>query len=190
MTKCRDSWRQVHCCGLWFCHNPVFFFLFLHPLRHRFGQLVQLKFWVQQRELKWLMLNKWWRWFHSSCVTFSFCQYVCKLMFGVDIPYLNLGIQTDPIKQPIQSNSVVLDTCLIVGLLNLIIISITASLSSKTYNIAPNREDLTLDETWSTLFRSRLWNIGTRTHLGFEYYLPIHKWWWSGEFIKLKLPYL
>ena len=41
----------------------------------------------------------------------------------------------------------VLDTCLIVGLLPLIIIFLTASLSSKTDKI---------DETWSTLFRSRL----------------------------------
>ena len=35
-----------------------------------------------------------------------FCQYVCKLMFGIDIPNLNLGIQIYPIKQPIKSNSV------------------------------------------------------------------------------------
>ena len=32
------------------------------------GQLVKLKFWAQQRELKWLRLNKWRRLFHSSRV--------------------------------------------------------------------------------------------------------------------------
>ena len=31
-------------------------------------QLVKLKFWEQQRKLKWLMLNKWRRLFHLSCV--------------------------------------------------------------------------------------------------------------------------
>ena len=32
----RESWCQVHRRRLRFCYNPVFF-LFLHPLRHRFG---------------------------------------------------------------------------------------------------------------------------------------------------------
>ena len=34
-----------------------------------------------------------------------FCQYVCKLVFGVDILDLNLGIQIDSAK-PIKRNSV------------------------------------------------------------------------------------
>ena len=48
-----------------------------------------------------------------------------------------------------QSNATlwVLDTCLIVGLLPLMIILITASLSSKMYSIATNWEDLTFEET-------------------------------------------
>ena len=104
------------------------------------GQLVKRRFWAQQRELKWLMLKR----CATHLVWNYLCQYVYELMFGVDVPDLNLAIQTNPIKQPVQSNS-----CLIVGLLLFIIILITASLSSKTYNIAPNREDLTLDETWS-----------------------------------------
>ena len=33
-------------------------------------------------------------------------QYVCELVFGVDVPNLNLEIHIHPIKQPIQSNSV------------------------------------------------------------------------------------
>ena len=56
-------------------------------------------------------------------------------MFGVDVPILNLRIQVNPVKQT-RATLWVLDTCLIVGLLPLIIILITASLSSKTYNIA------------------------------------------------------
>ena len=50
----------------------------------------------------------------------------------------------------------VLDTCLIVGLRLLIIILITASLSSKTYNTALEPECVALDGTWSTLVRSGL----------------------------------
>ena len=57
-------------------------------------------------KLKWLMLNKHKRWFHSSRVKFLFGQYVCELVIGVNICYLNLGVQIDSIKQPIKSNSV------------------------------------------------------------------------------------
>ena len=35
-----------------------------------------------------------------------FGQNVCELVFGVHVPYWSLGIQINPIKQPIQSNSV------------------------------------------------------------------------------------
>ena len=38
------------------------------------GQLIKLKFWTQQRELKWLMLDKWRRLFHSSPVTLTLGQ--------------------------------------------------------------------------------------------------------------------
>ena len=31
----------------------------------------------------------------------TYGQYVCELIFGVDVPYLNLWIQINPIKQPI-----------------------------------------------------------------------------------------
>ena len=64
--------------------------------------------------------------FVTSEITFG--QNVCKLMFGVDILDLNFGIQVHSVKQPIQSNSVG-SGCLVVGLLPLIIILITASLS-------------------------------------------------------------
>ena len=35
-----------------------------------------------------------------------FCQYICKLVFGVDILDLNLGVQINSVKQPIKSHSV------------------------------------------------------------------------------------
>ena len=34
-----------------------------------------------------------------------FCQYVCKLVFGVDTLDLNFGVQIDSVKQPIKNNS-------------------------------------------------------------------------------------
>ena len=46
------------------------------------------------------------RLFQSSHVKFAFGQHVCELMFGVDVPNLNLGIQINPVKQPIKSISV------------------------------------------------------------------------------------
>ena len=46
----------------------------------------------------------------------AFGQNVCELMFGVNVGFI-FWVQINRVKQPIQSNSVVLDTCLIVGLL-------------------------------------------------------------------------
>ena len=37
---------------------------------------------------------------------FSLCQYVCELVFGVNVFDLNLGVEIVSIKQPIKSNSV------------------------------------------------------------------------------------
>ena len=76
-----------------------------------------------------------------------FCQCVCKLVFGVDILDMNLGVQIDSLKQPIKSNSVGSGTYLIVGLRPLKIILTTVSLSSKMYSIAPIRENFALTGT-------------------------------------------
>ena len=64
-------------------------------------------------------------------------QNVCELMFDVNVLNLNLGVQK-LIMSNNQSRATLrnLDTCLIVGLLPLMIILITASLSSNTYNKA------------------------------------------------------
>ena len=76
------------------------------------------------------------------------CQDVCKLVFGVDVFDLDLWVQINSIEQPIESNWV-LETCIIVGLLPLIIILITASLSSNTYNKASRLADWTFEGTES-----------------------------------------
>ena len=77
----------------------------------------------------------------------TFGQNVCELMFGINVSNLNFRIKIIPVKQPIQATLWVLDTCLIVGLRPLIIILITASSSSKTYNIALEPECVPLDGT-------------------------------------------
>ena len=64
------------------------------------------------------------------------CRYVCKLVFGADILDLNLRVQTFLSNNQSRATLWVLDTCLIVGILPLMIILITASLSSNTYNKA------------------------------------------------------
>ena len=65
---CRNSWRQVHRCrsdfatilSSSFC-SCTLFAIFLVPL-------IKLEFLAQQVKLKWLMLNRWRRLFHSSRV--------------------------------------------------------------------------------------------------------------------------
>ena len=63
-------------------------------------------------------------------------MYIYELVFGVNIFDLNLGVQIDSDEQTTGATLWVRETCLIVGLLPFIIILITASLSSNTYNKA------------------------------------------------------
>ena len=57
-------------------------------------------------ELKWLMLDKHKKRFHSSRVKFPLVKDVCELVFGVDVFDLEFGVQIDSIEQSIKSNSV------------------------------------------------------------------------------------
>ena len=74
------------------------FFLILNPLRHcgaaYHAEILGTAYGAERRL------------FHSSRVEFLFVQDVCELVFGVNVFDLNLGVQIDPVKQPIQSNSV------------------------------------------------------------------------------------
>ena len=62
---------------------------------------------------------------------FSLGQHVCELVFGVTVFDLDVGVQIDSIEQPIKSNSVGSG-----NIFPLMIILITASLSTNTYNKA------------------------------------------------------
>ena len=102
------------------------------------------------------MLNKWRRLFHSSHVKLPLVKmsasWCLVSRYRIWILESRLILSTNHSKATLW----VLDTCLIVGLRPLIIILITASLSSKTYNIALEPECVPLDGTWSMLVRSRL----------------------------------
>ena len=86
-------------------------------------QLVKLNFWKQQNKLKWLMLNRWGRLFHSSRVKFplvnmsaSWCLVSTYLIWILGSRLIILSNNQS------RATLWVLDTCLIVGLLPLIII--------------------------------------------------------------------
>ena len=77
-------------------------------------------------------INKHGRWFHSSRVKFFFSTYLIWILGS-------------------KFTLRVLETCLNIGTLPVRIILITALLSSKMRNIVPVREELTFEETKSTL---------------------------------------
>ena len=100
-------------------------------------------------QLKLLMLNKHKRWRYSSRVKFPLVNMSASFFLVSMYLILILGSKL------ILSNNQTLDTCLIVGLL-LMIILITASLSSKIFNKVSLREDCMFEEIKSTLSRSSI----------------------------------
>ena len=85
----------------------------------------------------------------------ALCQYVCELVLGVNVFDLDfLGPTWFDRKTQSRATLWALETCLIVGLLPFLIILITASLSSNTYNKASWYEDWTFEGTRSTLFKT------------------------------------
>ena len=57
-------------------------------------------------ELKWLMLKQSQKMIPFITCAISLGQYVCELVFGVNVFDLDLWVQINSIKQPIKSNSV------------------------------------------------------------------------------------
>ena len=101
----------------------------------------------QSVELKRLMLNKDKRWFHSSRVKFPLVR-MSASWFLVSMYLLwILGSKLILLNNQSRATLWVLETCLIVGLLPFIIILITASLSSNTYNKASWCENSTFEGT-------------------------------------------
>ena len=83
-----------------------FAILLLHPFRYRFraagkDEILSAANWAEMADV--LQMEK-----IVPLITceVAVCQYVCKLVFGVDVLDLNLGVQINSFKQPIKSNSV------------------------------------------------------------------------------------
>ena len=82
--------------------QSVFFFLFFNSLHNHFRTTSQAQILsAAKTELKTADVE-----YMKKIVPFVTCeiicgQYVCELMFGVDVPNLNLGIQIFLVRQPI-----------------------------------------------------------------------------------------
>ena len=114
-------------------------------------------------ELNKLMLSNHRRWFNSSRVKCSFVKmsaswFLDSASWFLDSTYLIWIMGSKFILSNNQSRATlwVLETCLKLGLLPLMIILITASLSSKMYNIARLWEEFTFEEPKST-FDNSIW---------------------------------
>ena len=106
-------------------------------------------------------VNKHRKWFHSSRVKFSLVK--MSASWVLEYRYLIWILGSESILSTNQSRATlwVLEACLSVGLLPLMIILIIASLSSKMCNTDPLWEEVTFEETKSTLDNSRcLWETG------------------------------
>ena len=90
-------------------------------------QQVKLKFWAQQRELKWMMLNRWRRFLHSSRVKVPFVnKSEIWCLVSMDLIWIQ-GSKLILSNNQSRATLWVFDTCLIVRLLSSIVILITAS---------------------------------------------------------------
>ena len=103
---CRNSWRQVHPHRLWFCHNSFFTLLFLHPLRHLFGAANQAGILGATSRVEMADVKQMKKIVPFVTCEIAFGQNVCEFMFGINVTDLNFTIKNNPVKQPIQSNSV------------------------------------------------------------------------------------
>ena len=129
--------------------NSFFFLLFLHPLRHSFGAAYQAGILSAANRAEMADVEQLKK--SDPLVACLRVDVWCRMywLWILESRFILSNNQS-------KATQWVLDTCLIVGLRPFNINSITASLSSKTYNIALEPECVPLDETWSTLVRSRL----------------------------------
>ena len=156
---CRNRARKVHSCRSWFCHNLFFFLQFLHPFRHRFGAGYQAGILSAASRAGMAdveQMKKIVGLFHSARVKLPLVKmsasWCLVSMYLIWIFGFKLILSNNQSKATLR----VLATCIIVGLRPFIIILITASLSSKTYNIALEPDCVPFDGTWSILARSVL----------------------------------
>ena len=76
----------------------------MHPFRHRFGAAGQAEILSAAERAEMADVKQMDKIVPLIACEIPFCQYVCKLVFGVDILDLNFEVQI--VKQPYKSNSV------------------------------------------------------------------------------------
>ena len=134
---CRNKIRRlIHQCWSRLGHNFLFF-LILYPLRH-FGAAYQAEILDAASGAEMADIEQMKKIVPLITCEIPFSQHVCELIFGVNVTDLRATLWDR-------------ETCVIVGLRPLIIILTTASLSSKTHNIAPEPECVVFDGKWSML---------------------------------------
>ena len=156
--------------GTWedrFCRKSFFSFLLLHPFRYRVGAAYQAGSlsaasraeMADVEQMKKII-------FYSSRLNLPLVRMSASWCLVSMYRIWILGSMLILSNNQSKATLWVLDTCLSVGRLPYIIILITASWSSKTYNMALEPECVTLDGTWPMLIRSRLvFVVGIRFRL-------------------------
>ena len=92
--------------------------MFLDPLRHRFEAANQAEILSAAKRADMADIEQKKKIVPLITCEITVCQYVCELMFGIDVPKLNLGIHIDSVNNQSRATLWVLDTCLIVGEFN------------------------------------------------------------------------
>ena len=98
--------RHVHRCRYRFCHTSSFSFLFLHPLRHRFGAAYQAGILSAASGAEMADVEQMKKTVPLVTYEITFAQDVCELMFGINVSNLGSRIKINPVKQAIRSNPV------------------------------------------------------------------------------------
>ena len=116
LTRDRGTDRQGHLdlgkrsfttsCPQKSVHNSFFFFLILHPFRHRFGAACQAGILSAASRAQMADVEQ-----MKKIVPFVTCdiifgQNVCELTCGINVSNLTFGIKINPVEQLVQSNSV------------------------------------------------------------------------------------
>ena len=82
------------------------FAIILHPLRHRCAAAYQAGILSAASRAEMTDVEQMKKIFPFVTCEITVSQHVCELMFGINVLDLNFGISINPVKQPIQSNSV------------------------------------------------------------------------------------
>ena len=122
------------------------------------GKQWLLEKWLQENVVSFMMLNRCNKLCHSPLEKLPFVR--MSASWFLDSTYLIWTCGSRLILSNNQSRATrwVRDTCLIVGLPPLMIIFITASLSSKMYNVDSFSERCAFEGTWSVFHRSTFWS--------------------------------